>query len=135
MGLLGRYTYSILEGKNRGSMTKTLKFGMRRQTISDKAFEGRWRGKGVSITAAQYNALIEDQEFCCAICKAHQDTFKYGLCIDHDHESGDVRGLLCINCNALLGHAKDSAGILESAISYLLREISLESIEGVTPNE
>ena len=39
--------------------------------------------------------------------------------IDHSHETGKVRGLLCHNCNMLLGHSKDNINTLENAIMYL----------------
>lgn len=42
-----------------------------------------------------------------------------GLQVDHDHESGRVRGLLCRACNLILGHAGDSRSVLMSAIEYL----------------
>lgn len=41
------------------------------------------------------------------------------LHVDHDHETGLIRGLLCHHCNTLLGHAKDSVDVLEAAIVYL----------------
>ncbi len=71
--------------------------------------------------------LVERQNHCCAICGTHQDdiphaTFKHNpLVIDHDHETGEVRGLLCPTCNNGLGHFKDSVKTLANAISYLTR--------------
>lgn len=63
------------------------------------------------------------QEGLCAIC--HQpETVKYGdrvkdLAVDHDHETGEVRGLLCNNCNRALGMFGDSAERLLAAARYL----------------
>jgi hypothetical protein len=62
----------------------------------------------------KYIVLKTLQEFKCAICEVETD-----LVIDHDHVTGEVRGLLCNNCNWLLGHAKDSKTTLFSAILYL----------------
>jgi hypothetical protein len=59
------------------------------------------------------------QDFRCAICQRHQSEFKISLAVDHCHETGTVRGLLCYPCNTLLGYAKDSTKILSSAINYL----------------
>ncbi len=55
----------------------------------------------------------------CAICGKHEYELKSGLVIDHDHHTKKVRGLLCYNCNMLLGHAWDSTIILKRAIKYL----------------
>ena len=53
----------------------------------------------------------------CAICKLPFD--RRWLHIDHDHVTNKYRGIVCTNCNALLGHAKDSIDILLNAIEYL----------------
>ncbi|MCP4264318.1 MAG: hypothetical protein GY777_01860 [Candidatus Brocadiaceae bacterium] len=51
----------------------------------------------------------------CKIC----DEYMYKKCIDHDHATGKVRGMICQNCNVLLGHAKDDIDILQKCIKYL----------------
>lgn len=72
------------------------------------------------ITIEQYENMFELQEGCCAICDIHlSKTGKKKLYIDHCHSSGKVRGLLCQHCNFVLGQAKDTVSILESAILYL----------------
>ena len=71
------------------------------------------------ITHAEYNKLFEQQKGKCEICKTHQSELKARLSVDHDHQTGRVRGLLCYNCNSTLGHAKDSIDILQSSIRYL----------------
>lgn len=50
----------------------------------------------------------------CQVCGSDKK-----LCIDHDHESGRVRGVLCDNCNKALGHAKDDIETLKGLVSYL----------------
>ena len=50
-----------------------------------------------------YNRLLQEQNECCAICKRHQSKFKRRLAVDHRHSDGRVRGLLCGNCNRLVG--------------------------------
>jgi hypothetical protein len=44
---------------------------------------------------------------------------KRGYAIDHNHETGDFRGILCLQCNSMLGMAKESVQILDSAAQYL----------------
>lgn len=56
------------------------------------------------ITAEYYNKLLIQQEGDCAICGRSQSEFNYPLHVDHDHQTGKVRGLLCCGCNTGLGH-------------------------------
>lgn len=69
------------------------------------------------ITLEQYEARLESQNNVCAICKSASD--KIALAVDHCHSTGKIRGLLCANCNKILGHAKDNVVILREAINYL----------------
>lgn len=72
------------------------------------------------ITTDRYLALVEAQQGRCAICLTKPRNRK--LAVDHDHKSGEVRGLLCTRCNhGLLGKAHDSASMLFRALSYLQR--------------
>ena len=70
------------------------------------------------ILAALYRDLLDEQGWVCWICGDHPPRNKK-LAIDHDHETGEIRGLLCLRCNALLGRARDNKYILQSAINYL----------------
>ena len=77
------------------------------------------------ITIDDYNHLLIAQKGMCAICgklyrpKTVTSAKKCVLHVDHDHDKDKVRGLLCNNCNYLLGHAHEEIHILESAIAYL----------------
>lgn len=73
------------------------------------------------ITQDQYNRLFESQNHCCVICKTMYDKQKHKRMfpVDHNHKTNRIRGILCMPCNALLGHAKDTIEILENAIHYL----------------
>lgn len=66
-----------------------------------------------------YNEMFQLQNGCCAICGKHQSEFKSALAVDHDHKTGKIRGLLCINCNTGLGRFYDSSDLLRTAIDYL----------------
>jgi len=60
---------------------------------------------------------FERQECCCAICKDLIDLVDSA--IDHNHLTGEFRGILCKRCNRALGMFKDSKVVLRSALSYL----------------
>lgn len=64
-----------------------------------------------------YDKLFKGQNGVCAICKLPEVNQR--LCVDHDHKTGDVRGLLCDNCNKGLGHFFDNIDNLNIAVSYL----------------
>ncbi|CAB5219355.1 Recombination endonuclease VII [uncultured Caudovirales phage] len=63
-------------------------------------------------------ALYKKQEGKCVICNQEPSTAR-GLHIDHCHETGEVRGLLCHGCNTGIGHLKENEKILLNAIKYL----------------
>lgn len=74
------------------------------------------------ITVHEYDKILERQKGCCAICKATTSSGPHGsqrLAIDHCHDTGKVRGLLCNNCNRAVGLFKDDLTVLHSAIQYL----------------
>jgi len=63
-------------------------------------------------------ALLEYQQHACPICKA---PVSVGSHVDHDHATGRVRGMLCLEHNIGLGHFSDSPDLLRSAALYLER--------------
>lgn len=96
-----------------------------RKNNPDKRSIQSWkehRKKAYGLTDEMFMSLYNSQEGRCAICKIKKD-FKgrYGLYVDHDHLSGIVRALLCMNCNAGLGQFKDNLGNLQTAVEYLKR--------------
>jgi len=70
------------------------------------------------ITLQTYAILLKQQQGLCAICQRSCSS-GYKLGVDHDHKTGEVRGLLCTKCNAVLGMVNDSQDILIEAIKYL----------------
>lgn len=103
-----------------------------KQCISDKTKEynstprGRkynqekaWRVKGIVLTVEEYQEMLENQNWLCAICGADRNKDGTRLCVDHNHETGKIRGLLCHGCNTSLGKFKDSVELLQKAIDYL----------------
>ena len=86
--------------------------------IKYKAFIKRRYG----ITYQEYCDMLDSQQGKCAICESadSQNERTYGkLFIDHCHETGKVRGLLCSKCNHALGHLNDDIRLLKKAIEYL----------------
>ncbi len=86
----------------------------------DKVRNTRLKTK-YNITIEDYNQMFDNQKGCCAICNTHQSELKKILYVDHNHDTGEVRGLLCHICNSILGYAKDNTEILNNAIKYLNR--------------
>lgn len=70
------------------------------------------------ITAEESKALLKAQGYKCAIC-GRKRSKKRKLAIDHNHTTGKMRGIICIQCNSMLGHAKDNIETLKSAIVYI----------------
>ncbi len=87
----------------------------------------------------EYNKLFELQQGRCGICGKHQTEFDKALAIDHDHETNNVRGLLCMMCNTALGKFNDNKEALYAAIRYLdtaqgrLQAISTSNVESAGP--
>lgn len=72
------------------------------------------------ITIEQHDAMLAQQGGVCAICKTPpEQSTKGALAVDHDHRTGQVRGLLCGNCNAALGHFKDNPHLCKVGAEYL----------------
>lgn len=74
------------------------------------------------ITLEEYNRMFADQKGKCAICGKHQSELEKSLAVDHNHETGEIRGLLCTHCNVFLGHINDDYMFLNTAIKYLNRD-------------
>ena len=77
------------------------------------------RVKKYNITTEQLLTMYEEQGNCCKICGIHKDDAPRGLVIDHDHKTGEVRGLLCNEDNLMLGLIKDDPERLEKGKQYL----------------
>lgn len=75
-----------------------------------------YKAEGVRSIKAE---LTNRQAGRCAACGARPD--KGVLCLDHDHVSGNLRGMLCQRCNLVLGKVQDSPVLLRSLLSYLMR--------------
>jgi len=79
--------------------------------------------KTYGLTDADFERLLAEQGGGCAICRRPETKVRLGvplpLCVDHDHATGAVRGLLCRACNVGLGAFEDNTAALVAAAAYL----------------
>jgi hypothetical protein len=73
------------------------------------------------ITPNDYERMIQEREGKCDLCGKPIERTKYQPCIDHDHETGKIRGLLHTNENKALGLLEDNPELLTKALDYLKR--------------
>ena len=94
---------------NRDGLSSTCK-RCRRAQARDREF---------GLIPGEYDSLLRRQGDVCAICHQPESLPNRSLCVDHDHNTGTVRGLLCMCCNRLVGQAGDDPERLVAAAAYL----------------
>jgi hypothetical protein len=80
----------------------------------DNAFRRKY-----GITLAEYEVKREQQNYCCAICRTSETDCGKKMFVDHNHQTGAVRKLLCTQCNAGIGMLQDDPEIMERAARYI----------------
>lgn len=96
------------------------KTGARRCLACHSALTKQWRLLNVyDLSMDKYEQMVEEQGNQCAICSVSFD--EYQPHVDHDHDTGDVRALLCTKCNTGLGQFQDDPDLLQNAIDYLAK--------------
>ena len=85
----------------------------------DNSYRDAYYKKKYGISLQDYNDMFATQEGCCSICGRHQVEFKKSLHVDHCHDTGKVRELLCQSCNTGIGSLQDDPELLRVAIEYL----------------
>ena len=117
-GLNEEFDFNTREGRVAYHRERRKKF----RRGSCKGFDSVLRKK-FGILYDEYSQMIHDQENKCAICGNPETHMRNGrvkeLAIDHCHETGKVRGLLCSDCNTGIGKLKDDPKILRKAAEYL----------------
>lgn len=83
------------------------------------SFSDYHRQHTYNLSPEAYEVLLVKQNRKCAICEC-----SFRLCVDHNHQTGFIRGLLCRRCNMMLGHLNDDVTKLERAIKYLKAEFA-----------
>ena len=84
------------------------------------AVHAYWLLTKYGITEDEKNLIFLKQGECCAACKGKFKN-KRDMCVDHSHQTGKVRGILCQDCNLALGHVQDKIEKLDDLIQYLKR--------------
>jgi hypothetical protein len=91
-------------------------------------YKRRWLMFKYNMAYMEYENILESQGNSCAICGTINPAGEgvandrlVSFAVDHDHETGKVRGLLCNLCNRALGFLQDKVSVLESATRYLKR--------------
>lgn len=88
---------------------------VRRYYITNRARQQaahrKWK---YGLTKDEFDRYLMEQGGRCAVCRSQER-----LCVDHDHETLDVRGLLCNKCNTAIGMLGDSVAGVERALEYM----------------
>jgi hypothetical protein len=71
------------------------------------------------MTTADYDALLAAQDGRCAICRRTPEAAGHTLHVDHCHQTGVVRGILCNGCNSAIAMAQESPAVLRDAALYV----------------
>ncbi len=82
--------------------------------------------RSFGISVEDYNRMFEMQRGVCACCGVHQSEVRITFSVDHCHQTGRIRGLLCHHCNVGIGQFKEDVKRMEAAIAYLRRNTNPE---------
>lgn len=93
----------------------------------------RGNGKPIHVTGQQYQAMHDAQNGLCGICTQPERSTRFGkpakLSIDHDYDTGELRDLLCSNCNVMLGMFKENRYLVAKAAAYLREHEEQPTVE------
>ena len=93
--------------------------------LSHEEIKLRKRAAVYNISVDALKALYKEQNYRCKICNiseidlSHNNSHRSKLFIDHCHTTGKVRGLLCPDCNSMVGYSKDNPEVLQAGAKYL----------------
>jgi hypothetical protein len=113
--LANQYMRSWYKKNSAKVKARTLKY---QQANPDKVKAWQRKSK-YGITQEQYDGMLQKQDNKCAICKTTEPKGCGSWHIDHNHSTGQVRGLLCNNCNVGIGSLGDDPTRLTEAAKYL----------------
>lgn len=98
---------------------------LRRESKVAKEYTKKtWKNRDLlrkfNITEEQYTQMLLLQNNKCKICQVDASQLERRLAVDHCHVHGNIRGLLCRDCNVALGLFKDSKEVISKATQYLV---------------
>lgn len=105
----------------RNNLKKMAEDQKRRRQADPERFKDYGRKQMYGMGPGAYDAMLAQQGGKCAICRSEKGGGRGGFHVDHCHDLGHVRGLLCHGCNVSLGHFQHDIAVLEAAIQYLNR--------------
>lgn len=119
-----RYNDWAKENKNKVQERNAKSWLLRKEYYqSERGIESSRRThlkRKYNMTLEEYNVMFENQNGVCEVCGepegCSRNTF---LAVDHCHETNEIRGLLCTNCNRALGLLKENTETLNKMIEYL----------------
>src|SRR4051812_17333354 len=92
--------------------------------VNTKSIRNSWLKRKYGLTESDYQLLLESQDFKCKICqRPHVEAAaRSKLVVDHNHKTGNIRGLLCHNCNVTIGLMNEDTDNISKLIDYLKNE-------------
>lgn len=114
--------------KSTQAVTKVVEYNATRYTQNRTRHAEQTRKSKLAVyglTPEDYDALLFDQAGRCAICR-RKPTHSRRLAVDHDHMTGEARGLLCLWCNREIGYLHENVAWLNGAAAYLTSPPSRE---------
>lgn len=106
---------TVLGRQKRCKLCRSAHYQNNKRAARDYSYRRRY-----GITVEEYERRVEQQNGRCAMCAKPPKGKRWAgvLHVDHDHGSGDVRGLICQKCNTFLGMFEDAV-LVANAIRYL----------------
>jgi len=77
------------------------------------------RSRSYGLSSISFKTMYDAQNGKCGICFNNMEFLAKTTCVDHDHDNGNIRGILCMKCNLGLGHFEDNIEKMKSAIEYI----------------
>jgi len=105
----------VLQGHGLCRKCYAREYARKQRAKNPKRFKDYNLRRMYGVTIEVYTRMYNQQSGRCAICMRALPT----LCVDHDHTTGEIRGLLCRLCNKALGSFKDNEKNLQRAIWYV----------------